>query len=118
GQAELRATRHHTRFSISCRPPINEILWNVPDGLPRPDMLSRRSRFGCTVDSRAPRNGSPPGARIAGGWWRVVLRRGRAEQFGEDGLQPIRPHLVTLEGEVQLVAGVHHSLEQLAIPGR
>jgi hypothetical protein len=40
----------------------------------------------------------------------VVLFGGRAQQFGEEGLQRIRPHLVTLHGGMQFVA--HHAIEQ------
>ena len=50
-------------------------------------------------------------AGIAGWGRRVIFRLRRAEQFGEDRLQAIRPDLVTLQGGMQLVAGVHHALE-------
>ena len=63
-------------------------------------------------------DGSAAGAGIAGRRRRVVLLRGRAEQLGEDGLQGIRPDLVALERGMQLVAIVHHAVEQLAIPIR
>ena len=37
-----------------------------------------------------------------------------AEELGEDRLQGVGPHLIALEGRVQLV-GVHHAVEELAV---
>src|SRR4051812_27744719 len=53
------------------------------------------------------------GARIAGGWWRVILRGGRAEDLGEDGFQRVGPKLVRLRGQVQPV--VRHAFAQPAV---
>src|SRR5690242_18471352 len=53
-------------------------------------------------------------ARIARRRRRVVFPPWRAEQFGENRLQRVRPHLVTLESRMQPVAGVHHAGEQAA----
>src|ERR1051326_1271065 len=44
-RARFSGTRHHMRFSIGRCPLIHRILENVPDGLSRPDALSRRHQF-------------------------------------------------------------------------
>src|ERR1051325_11959313 len=44
-RARFPGTRHHMCFSIGRCPLIRRILENVPDGLSRPDALSRRRQF-------------------------------------------------------------------------
>lgn len=53
-------------------------------------------------------------ARVAGRRRSVIFFRGRAEEFGEDGLQRIGPDLVALEGGMQFVR-IHHAVEEFAV---
>src|SRR5215469_1433603 len=58
---------------------------------------------------------SPAGARISARWWRVILFCGRTEQFGEDRLQCIRPHLIALGRWMKFIIRIHHAIEELAV---
>src|SRR5215471_17952385 len=58
---------------------------------------------------------SPNGAGISCWRWRVILLCGRTEQFGEDGLQRIRPYLVALGRWMKFIVRVHHAFEELAV---
>jgi len=44
----------------------------------------------------------------------VIGGGGRAEQFREDGLQSVGPHLISLDRGMKIVA-VHHAFEELAV---
>src|SRR5215510_8166331 len=57
-----------------------------------------------------------PLLRWVAGWRRgVVGLRGRAEQLGEDRLQRVGPDLIPGDRRMQLVARVHHAVEQAAV---
>ena len=45
----------------------------------------------------------------------MILACRWTEQFGEDWLQTVRPYLVALNRWMQLVARVHHAVEQFAV---
>ena len=44
----------------------------------------------------------------------MVLLSWRTEQFGEDGFQGIRPHLIAPGGRMKFIPGVHHAFDKRA----
>src|SRR5512136_1387585 len=91
----------------------SNLRWILEDHLE--SSLGNHTRLLGPTPFRASKTAS---ARITGGGWCVVFISGRAEEFGEDGLQSIRPDLVALERQMQFVDRVHHAVEQLTVPIR
>src|SRR5271157_1481160 len=92
------------------------VMWGGPPG-PRGTPSSRSSvEAGRPGAGRGPGGPpSPPRAGIPGRRRSVVFPGGRPEQLRKHRLQRIGPNLITLQRRMQLVALVHHAVEQFAV---